>query len=264
MKTLDQLGTNVLQVSNLVAQVKNALQQVEPRYAISDFRTNLTLPGSYYLTANLVAGTDINDGINIRTNASHITVDLNGFSIIGTNVVDATSAVGIRISGATNIVIRNGQISAFDRAIRVEGAASGIVIEKIHAYNLRRSGIENIGVAGSPTQSTISIRDCIVESVDATGEAANAAADGIVLLNCTAVVDNCVVRDLTAAGTSVGSCLNLQSCTNSFINNNFLSGADFGLKTSGAGTRYYYRNNLTAGCVTSFSIVGAVDRGGNF
>src|SRR5580765_6573426 len=69
MKSLAQLGTNILQVSNLVAQVNNALQQIDTRYAISDFHTNLTLPGSYYLAANLLAGTNATDGINIRTNA---------------------------------------------------------------------------------------------------------------------------------------------------------------------------------------------------
>jgi hypothetical protein len=259
MKTLDQLGTNILQLSSSV-------QQIEPRYAISEYGTNLTLPGSYYLTANLASGTNTTrDGINIRTNAGNITIDLNGFSIIGTNVANSDSPVGIRISGATNVVIRNGQIFFFDRAIRVEGAAYGIVIEKIHARNCRRSGIENIGVSGAPTQSTITIRDCVVEGVDPTGEAVNVSGDGIVLLNCTGLVDGCVVRDITGAGTGNGVCVDVETCTNTFVNNNFLSNADIGLKVVGGGTRCYFRNNLTAGCVTTnFSISGGVDRGGNF
>src|SRR3954470_20218307 len=59
-----------------------SLGQIEPRYPISDFQTNLTLPGSYYLTTNLFSGGNANDGINIRTNINNITIDLNGFSII--------------------------------------------------------------------------------------------------------------------------------------------------------------------------------------
>src|SRR6185369_6283182 len=58
------------------------LSQVEPRFPISDFQTNLTIPGSYYLVTNLFSGTNSNDAINIRTNISNITIDLNGFSII--------------------------------------------------------------------------------------------------------------------------------------------------------------------------------------
>src|SRR2546425_10515316 len=86
------------------------LSQVEPRYPISDFQTNLTISGSYYLTTNLFSGANSNDAINIRTNVSNITIDLNGFSIISTtNPAGGASPVGVRISAATNIVVRNGQ-----------------------------------------------------------------------------------------------------------------------------------------------------------
>src|SRR6266513_2309934 len=73
------------------------LSQVEPRFPISDFQTNLTIPGSYYLTTNLFSGTNSNDAINIRTNVSNITIDLNGFSIISTNPAGGASPVGVRI-----------------------------------------------------------------------------------------------------------------------------------------------------------------------
>src|SRR5205807_6194536 len=99
---------------------------------------------------------------------------------------------------------------------------------------------------------------------DGTGEGTSVSCDGIVILNCTALVDSCVVRDIVAVGTGVASCINASSPTNTFINNNFLSNADTGLKMSGSGTRVYYRNNLTAGCGTAFSGTGGVDRGGNF
>jgi hypothetical protein len=104
----------------------------------------------------------------------------------------------------------------------------------------------------------------VVEGVDGTGEGASVSCDGVVLLSCTALVDNCVIRDIVAAGAGSSSCINASSPTNTFINNNFLSNADVGLKASGGGTRVYYRNNLTAGCGTAFSVTGAVDRGGNF
>jgi hypothetical protein len=239
------------------------LTQVEPRFPISDYQTNLTIPGSYYLTTNLFSGNNSNDAINIRTNVSNITIDLNGFSIICTNPAGGASPVGVRISEGTNIVVRNGQFSGFDRAIRAEGLFYAVVCEDLHVRGCRRAGIEGNGVVGDATQ-TITVRNCVVESVDGTGEATNVSVDGMVFLNCTAVVDSCVVRDIVAAGTGASSCINASFATNTFINNNYLSNADVGLRTSGSGTRVYYRNNLTAGCGTPFSVAGAVDRGGNF
>src|SRR6478672_9300937 len=82
------------------APLFKTLSQVEPRFPISDFQTNLTVSGSYYLTTNLFSGTNSNDAINIRTNVSNITIDLNGFSIISTNPAGGASPVGIRISEA--------------------------------------------------------------------------------------------------------------------------------------------------------------------
>jgi hypothetical protein len=239
------------------------LSQVEPRIPISTFQTNLTVSGSYYLTTNLFAGTNLNDGINIRTNISNITIDLNGFSIIATNPPSGASPVGIRLSEATNIVIHNGQIVGFDRGIRVEGCR-GVVVENIYVHSCTRSGIECDGDVADPTATTIVVRNCVVEGIDGTGEGASVSCDGIVVLGCTAVVDNCVVRDITAVGTASSSCINAFSPTNTFINNNYLSGADVGLKFSGGGTRAYYRNNLTAGVGTLSSGTGGVDRGGNF
>jgi hypothetical protein len=241
------------------------LTQVEPRFPISDYQTNLILSGSYYLVTNLVSGTNTNDGINIRTNVHDITIDLNGFSIINTNGASpATSPAGIRISEATNVVIRNGQIIGFDRGIRGEGLFYGVVVDNVHIHDCRRAGIEANGVAGSAKQ-TIAIRDCVVEGMDSTGEATDVSVDGITLLNCSASIRDCVIRDLIAAGTGVGSCIDSSTgVTNTIVDNNFFSNADIGLKVTGGGTRVYYRNNLAAGIATPFSATsGGVDRGGN-
>src|SRR5262245_61969513 len=67
------------------APLFKTLSQVEPRFPLSDYQTNLTVSGSYYLVTNLFSGTNNNDGINIRTNVRNITIDLNGFAIINTN-----------------------------------------------------------------------------------------------------------------------------------------------------------------------------------
>jgi hypothetical protein len=259
---LTAFGQGSLTPPGAPAPTFKTLSQVEPRFPISDFQTNLTVSGSYYLVTNLFSGTNNNDAINIRTNVHDITIDLNGFSIISTNPAGGSSPVGIRISEATNIVIRNGQFSGFDRAVRAEGLFYGIVVDNVHVNNCRRAGIEGNGVANDATQ-TITVRNCVVEDVDGTGEGANVSVDGIVILNCTATVQNCLIRDIIAVGTGSSTCINFSFCTNSFLDNCFLSSGDVGMRVSGGGTRLYYRNNLTAGCGTPFSIAGGVDRGGN-
>jgi hypothetical protein len=283
MRTLDQLATNILSVSNLVMQVSNVVAQAtnritqvqnaqadtEPRIPISTFQITITTSGSFYLTTNLVSGTNVNDAINVRAN--DVTIDLNGFSIVGTNPPSGgVSPVGIRIGSSvfniavTNVTVRNGQIRGFDRALRAESLFQSVLVENIHAHGCSRAGIEAIPVTDTSGVETITVRNCVVERVDATGEGASVAADGISMLNCTAVVQNCIVRDIFPAGAGTGSCIHMVTTTNSIVDNNFLSNAGVGLLISGGGTRVYYRNNLTAGCPTPISSSGGVDRGGNF
>ena len=272
MRTLDQISqqiTNVnQQVTNVVNlltnQISNQIVSVEKRYPIFTFQTNLTVSGSYYLTTNLVSGTNTFDAILVHSNASNVTIDLNGFSLICTIGPSGTSSpAGVRVIGATNIVIRNGQITGFDRGVRAEEEFCAVVCEDLHVHGCRRAGIEANGTLGSGLR-TITVRHCVIEKMDSTGEATDASADGVTLLSCAAVVENCVIRDIVAAGTAVAMCIDAISPTNTFIDNNFLSNADIGLKSTGSGTRVYYRNNLTSGITTPFSATGGVDRGGNF
>jgi hypothetical protein len=266
MKTLDQISQ---QVTNLSQALTNQFQQqkslVEPRTPILAFGTTLVASGSYYLATNLVSGSSTGDGILVRTN--NVTIDLNGFSIISTTAPGADSPAGIRIDGSlsaiSNVTVCNGRITGFDRAVRVQYSFSNIIVDNIHAANCRRAGIEANTISPTGSQN-ITIRRCVVDGIDATGEGANVAADGIALVGCTAVVDTCVVRNIVPVGTGTGSCINAATCTNTFVINNFLSQAASGLQVSGGGTRVYYRDNLTAGCGTAFSGTGGVDRGGNF
>jgi hypothetical protein len=245
------------------APTMKTLDQVEPRTPISAFGTTLTTPGSYFLTANLVSGSSTNDGILVR--ADNVTIDLNGFSIISTSAAGATSPAGIRIDGSltpiSNVTVCNGRITGFDRAVRVQNSFSNIIVDNIHAADCRRAGIEANSISPTGSQN-ITIRRCVVDGIDGTGEGTNVSCDGIALISCTAVVDTCVVRNIVAAGTGSASCITASTCTNTFVINNFVSQSSFGLRVIGGGTTVYYRDNLTAGCATPFS--GGVDRGGNF
>lgn len=83
--------------------------QVEPRSPIPPVGWNGTFPivisqpGSYFLTQDL-SGVASTDGIQIAV--SDVTLDLNGFSLIGNN---GGKGVDVTVS-ATNIAIRNGAI----------------------------------------------------------------------------------------------------------------------------------------------------------
>src|SRR4051812_8998727 len=63
------------------APLFKTLQQVEPRTPISSIPINITNSGSYYLTVNL---TQTNNAAGITISASDVTIDLNGFALIGT------------------------------------------------------------------------------------------------------------------------------------------------------------------------------------
>lgn len=94
------------------------LEQVEPRTIIDTLPYTISVRGSYYLTSNL-AGLPGNDGITI--NASDVTIDLNGFTLIGS----ATTRSAITVAGVThrNITIRNGNIESWgDHGVDTFGA----------------------------------------------------------------------------------------------------------------------------------------------
>src|SRR6516162_6672773 len=67
---LESLAQGSLTPPGAPAPLFKTLSQVEPRFPISDYQTNLTISGSYYLTTNLFSGPNVNDAINIRTNIS--------------------------------------------------------------------------------------------------------------------------------------------------------------------------------------------------
>lgn len=90
-----------------VAPTNKTLQQVEPRTQVTPRATTIafTQPGSYYLAGNIDATTS---AIEIRSGG--ITLDLNGFSLVGNNSGDPNHH-GLRVTGSLNsdlpVVIRN-------------------------------------------------------------------------------------------------------------------------------------------------------------
>jgi hypothetical protein len=75
---------------------------------ISSLPYTISTPGFYYLSKDLST-----NGAGITVNASHVTIDLMGFSLVG---ADKTNT-GIYMSGKTNVEVRNGTVRYFDKGI---------------------------------------------------------------------------------------------------------------------------------------------------
>ena len=119
MKTLNELDTSIKQVAG--------------RIPISHPGYIITEPGSYYLTTNLVTTTN-QRGITINT--SNVTVDLNGFSILGAGA----SGSGILMNYRDNVTIKNGTIR-------------DCYYSAIYAPNSKRCTFENLKILNNSRAS---------------------------------------------------------------------------------------------------------------
>lgn len=116
---------------------------------LSDFPgypVDLNVSGSYRLTSDL-SGAGNNTAIQV--NADNVTIDLNGFTIYGSNGLIAD---GISIAGHVNVEIRNGTIRGFTR--------NG-VFTNINTHYIRVIGVRTIGnaITGIDLQGTGNLID---------------------------------------------------------------------------------------------------------
>jgi hypothetical protein len=86
-------------------QVVPLVEETEPRIPISSLPFTIDTPGSYYLTGDLTS-----TGHGIIVEADHVTIDLNGFSLIGS---DSGIYSGIYMVERSNVEIRNGTVTGF-------------------------------------------------------------------------------------------------------------------------------------------------------
>lgn len=174
----------------------------EPRIAINATNTPggatalyiISTPGSYYLTEN-VQGVADKSGIII--NASGVSIDLNGFSIVGPGGVTLPSSGITFFGGPSFIDIRNGMIRNW--------SASGIDVVGCTNCNIRdiiAVNNTNYGIRGGLAAT---IERCTVRGPTTRGIASNAAsiiADCHVT-NCTTGIElngSCLLRDTVVYG----------------------------------------------------------------
>ncbi|MFG0256780.1 MAG: hypothetical protein ACF8GE_02645 [Phycisphaerales bacterium JB043] len=119
------------------------LVEVEPRIAITQENTpgdansvfHISAPGSYYLTGNVLGEVGKN---GVEINASNVTLDLNGFEIVGV----AGALDGIKSLGGRNLHVFNGSIRDWVGEGLDGGNGADGRYYNLYLYNNGNSGME--------------------------------------------------------------------------------------------------------------------------
>ena len=136
------------------------LDQIEPRIPIESLpagggaRHQITQPGSYYLSSNMIAAAG-QDGIFIQTN--NVTVDLNGYTMFG---VSNRAALKVSLPATINLRVRNGRLSDWSSGVNFS-SISNAVIEDLEVRCLLGGSFRN-GIAG---WNGSVVRRCVVTGV---------------------------------------------------------------------------------------------------
>jgi hypothetical protein len=153
------------------------LDEVEPRIAINATNTpgdadslfKITQPGSYYLTGN-ITGVAAKHGIEIEVGG--VTLDLNGFDLVGIAGMGAFDGVSVTVPSLTNIAIVNGSVRNW--------GSNGVNLAMNFGGNhgsctaVRASGNTGVGIGGS------TVTNCMADNNTGAGIV------GVAVTNCVA------------------------------------------------------------------------------
>ena len=226
-----------------VAGTYKTLTEVEPRIAINSVNTpgdadssfKITQPGSYYLTAN-ITGSVGKHGIEIV--ASGVTLDLNGFDLVGALGMGAFDGVHAGGTGLTGIAVTNGSIRGWGQDginLGDTGVAEACRVDSVLAAGNARVGIYGgvnsqltrcsgtDGTYGLYVRSSSSLLDCSASGNSSDGittdsgttlsncSSGNNAGAGFTLFpGCTA--SNCAAYGNTGSGINTSSAATLTNC----------------------------------------------------
>lgn len=187
----------------------------EPRVAINATNTpgdanstfKITQPGSYYLAGN-INGVTGKHGIEIA--ASGVTIDLNGFDLVGPPALGTFDGITVGISNLKNISIRNGSVR--------DWGDDGVDLRVLPATvatlsDLRASGNTGDGFA---VHDETSFTNCIAISNGANG----------FLINESSIIRDCVATRNTGSGFQTESGCSISA---SIANQNVADGFNLGI-----------------------------------
>jgi len=250
-----------------------SLDLIEPRTAIYELPFAITNSGSYYL-ADSLDGVAARNGITIA--ADDVRLDLNGFSIWGTN----GALHGIFVTAAShNISIRNGVVGEWSLWGLYANGAFKVEVSKVKFYQngnggmklgfgaeVDRCNVQDNGGPGIVTAHAATVTGC---------KAGDNGADGIRVLSGSAV-EGCIVAGNGGDGIAVtdfctvSKCLSLTndtngiSCTWSCIIRDNNCGENGRPNRSGAGIHVKDGANRIQGNNVNDNHIGVLlDRGGN-
>jgi parallel beta-helix repeat protein len=181
------------------APTMKTLDQVEPRIAINATNTpgdadslfKITQPGSYYLTGN-ITGESSKHGVEIV--ASGVTLDLNGFDLLG--AAGSLDGLSVTVASLTNIAVVNGSVRNWGDA--------GVDLGTLAAANCRVADMLVSGNSGHGifTGNSSTVTHC---SASSNGFVGIAAGTGSTVSNCSAT-SNSGNGIVVSGGGSVTSC----------------------------------------------------------
>lgn len=194
----------------------------EPRIAINaenspgdaDSVYRIVSPGSYYLDRNVI-GANGKHGIEIVS--SNVTLDLNGFAVVGvTGSLDGIATSGLR----RHLSIRNGTVSGWASDginLLTGGAGSNAIVEGVISATNGAMGIrvgensivrscvsQGNGSTGINAGASVVIEDCV--SRGNTG-------DGFSLTGLDAALSGCIARENSGSGVFSSFSARLANCT---------------------------------------------------
>lgn len=196
-----------------VTSTHKTLTEIEPRIAINAANTpgdadslfKITLPGSYYLLGN-ITGVVGKHGIEIAANG--VTLDLNGFDLVGIPGMGTFDGVTVTVASLSNIAVLNGSIRDWGS----DGVDLGTIVVDI-------SRVESVLASGNIGNGVRVGNGGVITNCAATtnGGGGIFAGNGCTISNCSASVN-------TGTGISSGSTCSIMNCS-AFDN----SGSGFGI-----------------------------------
>jgi parallel beta-helix repeat protein len=187
--------------SGSVSSTNKTLTEIEPRIAINATNTpgdndatpslfKITAPGSYYLTGN-VTGVAGKSGIEIAS--ANVTVDLNGFTLIG--VTGASNGIVLTGANVRGTVVRNGTVASWPGpGVNISQSSNAGRILDVVAHG------NGAGFIGG--------NSCIISGCIATNNSGNGFAGSN---GC--MVSNCISRENTGNGFSFFLATSIANCS---------------------------------------------------
>jgi len=208
MKTLEQLDQHVTNAGEKRIDILTLPGSPGAQFLISS-------PGSYYLSRNITAESG---KISILISDDDVTVDLNGFAILGSNVASGGIVVAL---DRRNLRVHNGTIQGFSNddgidATKAPHSHFDHLRLSHNSYGLRcgdDSVISNVTAEGHTTSGIVTGKNCIVTSCTAILNDTNG-----IFTGDSSTVTGCVARE-NNNGINVQSYCSVIACNASFNNN---------------------------------------------